>query len=216
MAGMGPVSRRGRPPYPDILTPAEWEVLNFVRHGLTNREIAQKRNTSLDATKFHVANLLVKLDAADRTALRAWAGVPLKSALAKKEGTVATETRLGMIGQIARHVSDITKAEEWYKNVLRLPHMFTFGNLSFFDCNGTRLFLSTPESGQERHEESVLYFQVDDIHQAHGELKGRGVKFQGAPHMIHRHENGVEEWMAFFEDVDGGTLAIMAQTAPTR
>jgi hypothetical protein len=38
--------------------------------------------------------------------------------------------------------------------------------------------------------------------------------FQGAPHMIHRHENGVEEWMAFFEDQDGGVLAIMAQVAP--
>ena len=31
------------------------------------------------------------------------------------------------------------------------------------------------------------------------------------PHMIHRHEDGTEEWMAFFQDNDGRPLAIMAQ-----
>jgi len=60
------VNRRGRPPHPDILTPAEWEVLDMLRHGGTNRQIARRRRTSLDATKFHIANLLVKLDLPDR------------------------------------------------------------------------------------------------------------------------------------------------------
>jgi hypothetical protein len=32
--------------------------------------------------------------------------------------------------------------------------------------------------------------------------------------MIHRHESGVEEWMAFFEDVDGKALALMSQVGP--
>jgi methylmalonyl-CoA/ethylmalonyl-CoA epimerase len=31
--------------------------------------------------------------------------------------------------------------------------------------------------------------------------------------MIHRHADGTEEWMAFFEDPDGRPLAIMAQVA---
>ncbi len=211
---MGPVSRRGRPPHPDVLTPAEWEVLNLVRHGMGNRKIAHLRRTSLDATKFHIANLLIKLDAPDRAALRAWSGAPFDSAMATKEPLMPESQQLGPIGQISRHVSDIKKAEQWYRDVLGLPHLFTFGNLSFFDCNGTRLFLSTPENGQEMHEESVIYFQVQDINAAFAELKSRGVKFQGAPHSIHKHENGVEEWMAFFEDSDGGMLAIMAQTAP--
>jgi hypothetical protein len=30
--------------------------------------------------------------------------------------------------------------------------------------------------------------------------------------MIFRHDSGMEEWMAFFEDPDGGLLAIMAQS----
>jgi hypothetical protein len=32
--------------------------------------------------------------------------------------------------------------------------------------------------------------------------------------MIHRHESGVEEWMAFFEDLDGKILALMSQVSP--
>ena len=43
------------------------------------------------------------------------------------------------------------------------------------------------------------------------ELAGRGVNFTHAPHMIHRHEDGTEEWMAFFEDNDGRPLALMTQ-----
>jgi methylmalonyl-CoA/ethylmalonyl-CoA epimerase len=29
--------------------------------------------------------------------------------------------------------------------------------------------------------------------------------------MIHRHEDGTEEWMAFFKDHDGRPLALMSQ-----
>lgn len=29
--------------------------------------------------------------------------------------------------------------------------------------------------------------------------------------MIHRHADGTEEWMAFFKDPDGRTLAILSQ-----
>jgi catechol 2,3-dioxygenase-like lactoylglutathione lyase family enzyme len=172
------------------------------------------RRTSLDAVKFHIANLLLKLDAPDRATLRAWPGVDAGSALASKEKAMTTGVQLGKIGQISRHVSDIKKAEEWYRSTLGLPHLFTFGNLAFFDCGGTRLFLSTPEEGHAMHEESVIYFQVDDIHAAHQELKSRGVKFQGAPHTIHKHADGTEEWMAFFHDPDGNMLALMAQAKP--
>ncbi|WJR75342.1 hypothetical protein [Bradyrhizobium sp. NP1] len=34
---------RGRPAFDDLLTPAEWRVVEAVRHGLTNREIAARR-----------------------------------------------------------------------------------------------------------------------------------------------------------------------------
>lgn len=116
---------------------------------------------------------------------------------------------LGPIGQIARSVKDIKAAEAWYRDVLKLPHLFTFGNLAFFDCDGVRLFLSQNESVSDG--ESILYFRVPDIHAAHAELKSRGVEFTDAPHMIHKHADGTEEWMNFFKDPEGRPLAIMAQ-----
>ncbi|MEV4508458.1 VOC family protein [Dactylosporangium sp. NPDC049525] len=128
------------------------------------------------------------------------------------ESTVDDGFRLGGIGQIARQVSDIGRAVDFYGGVLGLPHLYTFGTLAFFDCAGTRLFLSQPEGGGAPAAQSIIYFLVPDIHAAYERLAGRGVGFEGAPHMIHRHESGVEEWMAFFTDPDGGLLAIMAQT----
>jgi catechol 2,3-dioxygenase-like lactoylglutathione lyase family enzyme len=116
---------------------------------------------------------------------------------------------LGVIGQIARSVGDIQASEAWYREVLGLPHLYTFGTLAFFDCGGTRLMLSQEKGGAAK--ESILYLRVPDIAAAHATLTTRGVKFTHAPHMIHRHADGTEEWMAFFEDPDARPLAIMMQ-----
>jgi catechol 2,3-dioxygenase-like lactoylglutathione lyase family enzyme len=117
--------------------------------------------------------------------------------------------RLGAVGQVSRHVSDVPRAVEWYGGVLGLPHLYTFGDLAFFDCGGVRLFLSKGDGAD--HEESVLYFRVPDINAAYDALTARGVTFEGASHMIFRHDSGMEEWMAFFPDPDGHLLAIMSQ-----
>lgn len=118
-------------------------------------------------------------------------------------------TSMGAIGQISRSVSDIERSEEWFRSVLGLRHLYTFGSLAFFDCGGTRLMLSQEEGASPT--ESVLYFRVDDIHAAHDDLRRRGAVFRDEPHLIHRHQDGTEEWMAFFDDPDGRPLAIMAQ-----
>jgi DNA-binding CsgD family transcriptional regulator/catechol 2,3-dioxygenase-like lactoylglutathione lyase family enzyme len=198
---------RGRPPHPDILTAAEWRVVEGVRHGMTNGQIAARLGVSLDAVKYHVANALQKLGFASRADLRLWEGVSRGSKLCGKE-PVMEEPTLGPIGQIARSVSSIAEARRWYEEVLGLPHLYSFGNLAFFDCGGVRLFLSEGDGGAS---ESILYFRVNDIRSAHDELQSRGAEFTHAPHMIHRHENGMEEWMAFFKDNEGRPLAVMAQ-----
>ena len=123
----------------------------------------------------------------------------------------STGLRLGAIGQIARPVGDVAAAVRWYGEVLGLPHLYTFGDLAFFDCGGTRLMLSAPEDDRASGSPSILYFRVDDIQAAYDELRSRGVEFDGAPHMIFKHPDGTEEWMAFFTDPDGHPLAIMAQ-----
>ncbi len=201
-------NRRGRPPYPDQLTPAEWQVVDAVRHGLSNPEIARARGVSIDAVKFHVANALSKLGMTSRREIRHWSGIARGSALATSPEHIAMNITLGRIGQISRGVSDIAAATRWYAEVLRLPHLYSFGNLAFFDCGGTRLFLAESESTETP---SILYFRVDDIHAARDDLAGRGVEFINAPHMIHRHADGTEEWMAFFKDIDGHPLALMSQ-----
>jgi len=125
-----------------------------------------------------------------------------------------TPAGLGPIGQISRQVRDIEAAVAWYRDVLGLTHLFTFGTLAFFDCHGVRLFLSAGPREQGEPGDSILYFRTDDIEATYRRLTARGVTFRGAPHLIHRHESGVEEWMAFFDDLDGKTLALMSQVRP--
>ena len=209
-----PAQRRGRPPHDDVLTPAEWAVVHAVRHGLSNARIAVRRGVSRDAVKFHVRNAIEKLGLRRRADLQRWPGVPKDSAAHRratnKEIAMTTpELRLGPIGQISRTVRDIDEACAWYGKVLGLKHLYTFGKLAFFDLGGTRLYLSA--EGDAAGPESVLYLRVDDIGAAYNELVARGVEFSGAPHLIYRHADGTEEWMAFFKDPEGRFLALMAQ-----
>lgn len=126
-----------------------------------------------------------------------------------------SELNLGSLAQVSMLCRSSARTEEWYRDVLRLPHIFTFGELVFFDCNGTRLyFRQVPQD--EFRKSSTLYFLVDDMILAVESLQGRGVKFQGAPHMIYKdEETGIEEWFAFFDDPDGNTLALLARVGPS-
>lgn len=119
-------------------------------------------------------------------------------------------TALASVGQIALHVTSVEAAERFYRDVLGLTHLYTFGDLAFFDCGGTRLYLQA--IGAEAWvADSVVYFQVGDIHATYERLTTAGVRWTGAPHLIHRHEDGLEEWMAFFRDPAGNQLALMSQ-----
>jgi DNA-binding CsgD family transcriptional regulator/catechol 2,3-dioxygenase-like lactoylglutathione lyase family enzyme len=191
------------------LTPAEWRTVHAVKHGMTSRQIAERRGISIDAVKFHIANALAKLGVANRKELRQWHRAPKDSAL--KDDAMNTQLVLGSIAQIARSVRDIKQAEDWYKNVLGLPHLYTFGNLAFFDCNGTRLMLSQESAVAA---ESILYMRVGNISAAYELLKSRGVEFINAPHMVHRHADGTEEWLSMLKDPEGRPLGIMAQAKP--
>ena len=175
---------------------------------MTNPEIASRQGVSTDAVKYHVANALQKLGFSSRAELRHWDGVRRDSNLANQEPIMTDPITLGPIGQIARTVKDIAAARHWYGEVLGLEHLYSFGNLAFYDCGGVRLFLSEGDGGPA---ESILYFRVEDVRSAHAALSGRGIAFTNAPHMIHRHDDGTEEWMAVFKDNEDRPLAIMAQ-----
>ena len=126
-----------------------------------------------------------------------------------------TTPRLGPLGQVSLLARDVARAEAFYRDVLGLPHVFTFGDLTFFDAAGTRVFIRAVAE-REWRPSSILYFLVDDIRTAYEGLLDLGVRFQGAPHLIYSDDaTGVEEWMAFFEDSEGNTLAIMSRVQPS-
>jgi DNA-binding CsgD family transcriptional regulator/predicted enzyme related to lactoylglutathione lyase len=210
---MMPRMRRGpgRPPAPDVLTPSEWEVVHMVRHGMTNRRIALQRNTTVDAVKFHLDNIREKLALPNRQAIRHWSGLPLNHR--SNEMMTQTDVALGHIGQVGHTVKDIDAATMFFRDTLGMKYLYTFGQLAFFDCDGTRLFVTASEESQG-HGNSVLYFSVADIHASTAALKEKGVAFTGEPHLIHRHGDGTEEWMAFFSDPEGNTLALMSAVKP--
>jgi predicted enzyme related to lactoylglutathione lyase len=122
--------------------------------------------------------------------------------------------RLGPIAQVSLYAHDAARTEAFYRDKLRLPHVFTYGDLMFFDMGGVRLYLHATDEDTWR-QGSVLYFLVDDIQAAYEELQGRGVKFDGPPHRIFTDDaTGIEEWLAFFEDSEGNMLAITSRVAP--
>jgi catechol 2,3-dioxygenase-like lactoylglutathione lyase family enzyme len=168
---------------------------------------------SLDAIKFHVSNALSKLGFSSRDELRRWDGVAKGTALHQRrksamDAQAITDSYM-MLAQVARTTQRFQESHAWYRDTLGLPELYSFGNLAFFDLGGVRLML-TEEEG-DLVSESILYLRVPDIHASKAELEARGVKFINAPHLIHRHEDGTEEWMAAFEDNEGRPLQIMTQ-----
>jgi DNA-binding CsgD family transcriptional regulator len=67
-----PVTRRGRPRHPDTLTPRQAEVLTLVREGLSNREIADRLDISLDGVKFHVSEIISRTGVTTRREAAEW------------------------------------------------------------------------------------------------------------------------------------------------
>lgn len=117
---------------------------------------------------------------------------------------------LSRILQISMRTHDVERAVRFYRDTLGLPFLFAAPpSLAFFDCNGVRLMLSTPEPGFD-HPGSILYFAVEDIRHMHETLKSRGVAFRTEPHRIATLADR-EVWLADFEDSEGNTLALMSE-----
>ena len=117
---------------------------------------------------------------------------------------------LSAIGQIAMNARDIERATAFYRDTLGLGFLFSAGTMSFFDCGGVRLMLGVASSPEWDHPGSILYFRVDDIAAAYSTLVDRGVHFMGSPHLVARMPDH-ELWMAFFDDTEGNTLALMSE-----
>lgn len=203
---MTPRRGPGRPRHDDILTPAEWRIVHAVQHGLGNAEIAARGGVSRDAVKFHLANILGKLGLRHRFELRNRVLVPRTSAL-RGRASMEQKAGIGGLAQVSRMVGDIAAATVFYRDTLGLSHLYSFGDMAFFDLGGTRLYLHQSATAGP---ESVLYLRVGDIVAAHADLLSRGVRFSHGPHLVHRHADGTEEWMAFLLDPEERPLALVA------
>jgi catechol 2,3-dioxygenase-like lactoylglutathione lyase family enzyme len=124
----------------------------------------------------------------------------------------AKEFGLSKIGQIAVNVKDLERAIEFYRDKLKMKHLFTFPGLSFFDCDGTRLMLGPPEKPEFDHPSSVLYFRVQDIQGSFQVLRDRGVSFVDEPHIIAKMPDH-DLWMTFFRDSENNLLGLMSEVS---
>lgn len=115
------------------------------------------------------------------------------------------------IGQIAIVCDDVARAREFYRDALGLRHLFDAGpTLSFFDCGGVRLMLSTSEGVEGRRMSSMVYYFVEDIDAVHRDLSAKGVVFLETPHVIAKMPDH-ELWLAAFHDSEGNMLGIMEE-----
>jgi methylmalonyl-CoA/ethylmalonyl-CoA epimerase len=128
--------------------------------------------------------------------------------------TNVSTTRLSTIGQIAVPVKDLARAVEFYRDRLGMRFLFQAPPaLAFFDCGGVRLMLDVPEDREFANHASVLYYKVADIDGVYRDLQAAGVTFRREPHLIAKMPDH-ELWMAFFDDSEGNTLALMEEKRP--
>lgn len=95
------MKRRGRPPYPDLLTPREQEVLALLRKGLSNDQIAERLGVSLAGAKYHVSEILSKLGVSSREEAARWAPESRPWWLGALTPIASLRHRLGWAPQLA-------------------------------------------------------------------------------------------------------------------
>ena len=118
------------------------------------------------------------------------------------------------LGQIQIRTHDVERAAAFYENVLGLKLLFKAPpGLAFFDCGGIRLMLDKPEKPEMGT--SIIYFKVPEIHEAHGQMKARGVEFVDKPHLIAKLPDH-DLWMTFFRDSEGNLLGLMSEVRPPK
>src|SRR5262245_20665219 len=110
-------------------------------------------------------------------------------------------------------VTDLERAIAYYRDSLGLRFLFSAPpQMSFFQAGSVRLLVGVPESSRFSERRSAVYFKVADIDAVFETLKGRGVQFGDAPHLIHRTPT-MELWLCEFKDPDGNALCLMCEKA---
>ena len=120
------------------------------------------------------------------------------------------------IGQLMIPVENFDRGVAFYRDVLGLPFLFAAPpQMAFFLCGTVRLLVGLLAPGMPAQRGSAIYFRVPDIRATHESLRGKGVDFLAAAHVVHRTPQS-ELWLAEFRDADGNQLALMSEVPVSR
>jgi methylmalonyl-CoA/ethylmalonyl-CoA epimerase len=115
--------------------------------------------------------------------------------------------------QVAQRAVDLDRASVFYSKLLGSEPTGKFDppGLLFFDLDGVRLLL---ERGAPT---SLVYLGVADLRTSVEELRAAGAKILQEPQLVYSHVDGslgppgTDEWMAFIEDSEGNTVALVGR-----
>jgi len=105
---------------------------------------------------------------------------------------------------ITFRVSDFKEAVAFYENALGLQKKSQWHNYAVFDLCGMMLGLEPGGEREVKRGAPDICLQVDDIDEAHRELKGKGVRFLTEP-----KDQSWGSRTAKLEDPDGNTFILV-------
>lgn len=124
---------------------------------------------------------------------------------------MSAEHKVSDIRQIAITVADVETALPFYRDVLGLKFLFRPGpNLAFLAAGNIRIMLSTPQGAGTPGHNSILYFTVTGIAEAHAAIVARGARSEHGPQFTARMPDH-ELWTAFVRDPDGNLVGLMEE-----
>lgn len=157
---------RGRPPHPDVLTIKEWKVLTCLRKRLSNAEIAEHMDISVNTVRTHVSSILSKLDLTTRKDVLRWPGMP--GVWAMKTANFGENTMQLALYMSAIRVKRLESAVPFYDQLLGQSGVLVSPGRHYYYLGGVALALREPDA----HDLDLLpnpdwiYIATDDLERA--------------------------------------------------
>ncbi|MGD8339272.1 MAG: VOC family protein [Gammaproteobacteria bacterium] len=118
------------------------------------------------------------------------------------------------IRQIAVTVADVSRALEFYRDILGLEFLFAPGDdLAFVEAGDVRIMLTTPQGAGSVGANSILYFAVVDIEAAFSTCVENGAASERPPALAAEMPDH-ELWIGFLKDPDGNLVGLLEEKRP--
>jgi catechol 2,3-dioxygenase-like lactoylglutathione lyase family enzyme len=115
-------------------------------------------------------------------------------------------------------VSDLTRAREFYENILAIPPKTELPSGVFYDCGESTRFVLSKSAGRSAGAHTQMAFVTGDILSEVKSLKARGVDFVDYDTPAIKTVDSIADVgplkAAWFEDTEGNLIAIMEPVEP--